>query len=213
LPPKKRPSPPRSKRPTVTGLREARRGQVAVELDGESWRVLPVQAVAEAGLRVGCVLDRERARALTRGRRRAAALAVAGSALRRRALSEQELDARLERRGVAAGDRDEARRTLADAGYLDDTRFARSRASALAERGSGDALIRDDLEQRGIATEIVEEALMALAPESERLQAELHRRGAGPSTLRRLATRGFAPELLEDLAAASVARSDDEVVG
>ena len=186
---------------------------MAVELDGGPWRELPVQAVADAGLWVGCVLDRERARLLARGRRRAAALAAAGSALRRRALSEQELDVRLRRRGVAGADREAARRTLADAGYLDDANFALSRAASLAERASGDALIRHDLEQRGIAPELVEEALAALPPEAERMRAELRRRGSGPATLRRLAARGFAAELLEDLAAAPVARSDDDVVG
>src|SRR3954466_11849560 len=124
---KKRSSPP-SNPPTVTGLHAAPRGQVAVELDGQAWRVLPVPAVGEAGLWGGCTLDRERVRQLARGRRRAAALAVAGSALRRRALSERELDERLERRGVRAGDREGARRTLLEAGYLDDARFAASRA-------------------------------------------------------------------------------------
>ncbi len=186
---------------------------MAVELDGESWRELPVQAVADAGLWVGCTLDRERGRALARGRRRAAALAVAGSALRRRALSERELDVRLQRRGVAGGDREEARRTLVAAGYLDDARFAAARATALAERGSGDALIRHDLEQRGVIPELIEDALSALAPESERVRDELRRRGNGPATLRRLAARGFAPELLEDLATAPVASPDDDVVG
>lgn len=197
----------------MTGLHEARRGQVAVELDGKAWRVLPVQAVADAGLWVGCTLDRERARGLASGRRRAAALAAAGSALRRRALSERELDVRLQRRGVAGGDREEARRTLVAAGYLDDARFAAARAASLAERASGDALIRHDLEQRGIAPELIEEALSTLPPESERVHDELLRRGSGPATLRRLAARGFAPELLEDLAAAPVAPSDDDVVG
>ena len=196
----------------MTGLHEARRGQVAVELDGESWRVLPVQAVADAGLWVGCTLDRERARGLARGRRRTAALAAAGSALRRRALSEWELDVRLQRRGVSGGDREEARRTLVAAGYLDDARFAAARAASLSERASGDALIRHDLEQRGIAPELIEEALSALPPESERVRDELRRRGNGPATLRRLAARGFAPELLDDLAAAPVAPPDDDVV-
>jgi regulatory protein len=172
-----------------------------------------VQAVADAGLWVGCTLDRERARGLARGRRRAAALAVAGSALRRRALSEQELDVRLQRRGVAGGDREEARRTLAAAGYLDDARFAAARAASLAERGSGDALIRHDLDQRGVAPELIEEALAALSPEGERARDELLRRGNAPATLRRLAARGFAPELIEDLAAAPVAPLDDDVVG
>jgi regulatory protein len=213
LQPKKRPSPPRSSAPTVTGLREVHRGQVAVELDGEPWRSLPVQAVADAGLFVGCTFDRERARTLSRGRRRAEALAAGVSALSRRALSEQELATRLERRGVAEADRDEALRTLAGAGYVDDARFAVARAAALAERGSGDALIRHDLEQRGVVAELIDHALSALPSEAERVRVELERRGRGASTLRRLAARGFAPELLEDLAAASVARSDDGVVG
>ena len=197
----------------MTGLHAAPRGQVAIELDGRAWRVLPVPAVAEAGLWVGCMLDRERARQLARGRRRAAALAVAGSALGRRALSERELDERLERRGVRAGDREGARRTLVEAGYLDDARFAASRAAALAERGSGDALVRHDLEQRGIPPHLVSEALAALPPERERACAELARRGDGPQTLRRLAARGFSPDVLEDIGAGAVAPLDDGVVG
>jgi regulatory protein len=213
LQPRKKQSPPRSSAPAVTGLREARRGLVAVELDGGPWRSLPVQAVADAGLYVGCTLDRDRARMLARGRRRAEALAAGASALSRRALSEQELDERLRRRGVAAVDRDEARRTLAGAGYVDDARFAVARAAALAGRGSGDALIRHDLEERGVALEVIEVALSALPSEAERVRTELERRGGGASTLRRLAARGFAAELLEDLAAASVARPDDGVVG
>jgi regulatory protein len=197
----------------VTGLHAAPRGQVAVELDGRTWRVLPTSLVAEAGLWVGCTLDRERARQLAHGRRRAAALAVAGSALRRRARSEQELDERLERRGVRARDREGVRRTLLDAGYLDDPRFAASRAERLAERGSGDALVRHDLEQRGIPPHLVEQALAALPPERDRARDELLRRGAGPKTLRRLAARGFSPDVLEEVAAAGVARPDDRVVG
>jgi regulatory protein len=197
----------------VTGLREARRGRVAVELDGASWREFSVEAVADAGLWVGCTLDRERARGLARGRRRAAALAVAGSALRQRALSERELDSRLERRGVSGGDREEARRTLVAAGYLDDARFAAARAASLAERASGDAFIRHDLEQRGIAGELIDEALSTLPAERERVRDELLRRGNTPATLRRLAARGFALDVLEDLAAAPVAPFDDDVVG
>src|SRR3954452_5695090 len=88
-------SPPRSSPPTVTGLHEARRGQIAVELDGASWREFSVQAVVDAGLWVGCTLDRERARRLARARRRAAALAVAGSAPRRRGLAAREPRVRL----------------------------------------------------------------------------------------------------------------------
>ena len=58
-----------------------------------------------------------------------------------------------------------------------------TRAEQLAERGSGDALIRDDLERRGVAAELVERALDALEPERERaarIAARARRRAARP---------------------------------
>ena len=39
--------------PTVTGLREDRRGRVAVELDGSPWRTLPADVVVRAGSPAG----------------------------------------------------------------------------------------------------------------------------------------------------------------
>ena len=89
-------------------------------------------------------------------------------ALRYRDRSAAELDARLERRGVGEAEREQALETLERIGYVDDERFARTRAEQLADRGSGDALIRHDLEGRGLAAELVEAALAALEPERER---------------------------------------------
>ena len=45
--------------PTVTALRDDRRGRVAVELDGAPWRVLPLDVVARAGIavRVGPIVS------------------------------------------------------------------------------------------------------------------------------------------------------------
>jgi regulatory protein len=199
--------------PVVTSLQAERRGGLAVELDGARWRSFPVEAVAAAGLYVGCELDRERARRLARARRRAAALAHAAAALRRRALTAQELDERLRRRRVRGSDRAEAARVLGDAGYLDDARFAAARALWLAERESGDALIRDDLERRGIDGETVLAALAGLAPESKRAREVLDRRGGGPATARRLTVRGFSEDAIEQALAEHVARHGDGVVG
>ena len=199
--------------PTVTALRAAGRGRVGVELDGSPWRAFPVEAAASAGLYVGCELDRERVRRLARARRRAVAVATAAASLRRRALTERELEERLERRGVRRSDRQDAVKVLGDAGYLDDARFAAARAESLAERGSGDALIRHDLETRGVEAETVEAALAALAPEAERARELVRRRGAGAATARRLASRGFAPDAVEEALAEHVARNGDDVVG
>lgn len=123
-------------------------------------------------------------------------------ALRARDRSAAELEARLERRGVGEAERAQALETLVRLGYVDDGRFARARATQLAERGSGDALIRHDLEARGLAPELVAAALDELEPEQERAQRLIATRGRTPKTARYLASRGFG----EDALAALVAR-------
>ena len=85
---------------------------------------------------------------------------------------------------------------------MDDERFARARAERLADRGSGDALIRDDLERRGLAAEAVELALGSLEPERERAERIAELRGRTVKTARYLASRGFGDEALEALVAA-----------
>jgi regulatory protein len=199
--------------PTVSALRPDRRGRVAVDLDGTPWRSFPVEAAAAAGLYVGCELDRERARALARARRRAAAVDAGARALGRRALTTYELDARLARRGVRPNDRAAAAGVLGAAGHLDDARFAATRAAALADRDSGDALIQDDLEQRGLDAETIAAALAALPAEAERAAEIVHRRGRSLATARRLASRGFSPEAVDDALGYHVANGHGDAVG
>lgn len=122
-------------------------------------------------------------------------------ALRFRDRSTAELDARLARRGVREPERARALETLERVGYVDDGRYARARAEQLADRGSGDALIRHDLEGRGIAAELVERALAALEPERERAERVLERRGRSLTTARYLAARGFGADVLESVVA------------
>lgn len=122
-------------------------------------------------------------------------------ALRHRDRSAAELDARLERRGVGEAEREQALETLERVGYVDDDRFARTRAEQLAARGSGDALIRHDLEARGLAAEHVEAALAALEPERDRAAEIAARRGRSLKTARYLASRGFDPDALEGIVA------------
>lgn len=137
------------------------------------------------------------------------AVELALRALRFQDRSAAELDARLSARGIASGERHEVLETLVHAGYVDDERLAHTRAAALAERGCGDAMIRADLDGRGVAPDLVERALAALDSERVRAERAVARRGGGLKTVRYLAARGFGEEALEVI----VARSVDGAVG
>jgi len=185
---------------TVTALRERKRGKVEVELDGEPWRVLPATVVVRAELRVGRRLDRESARLLARELRRDKALARATRALASRDRSRGELEARLNAAGVSDTARDEALGSLEAAGLLDDARVAGSRARELARRGYGNAAIRSDLRLRRIASETIAAAVEELEPEAERAVRALNGKERTPAMLRRLVSRGFSRDTIEELA-------------
>jgi SOS response regulatory protein OraA/RecX len=186
--------------PVVTGLRERKRGRVAVELDGRSWRVLPTDAVVRAGLAVGRPLDRPTARELAREVRRAKALAAATRSLAASDRSRKALEQRLARAGHSAAAREDAIASLARAGALDDARLAQSRAELLARRGYGDRAIQADLRRRQVAPEAAASAVADLEPEIERLRGTLENEILTPALLRRLAGRGFSRETLEEVA-------------
>ncbi|HVN61251.1 MAG TPA: RecX family transcriptional regulator [Gaiellaceae bacterium] len=189
----------------VTALRSRRPGRVAVELDGAPWRVLPSDVAVTAGLAVGERLDRARLRDLRRELRRHEALAAAAGTLRHRDLSSRALEARLARRSVRPPERAEALQILERAGVVDDTRFGAGRARALAERGWGDAAIRDDLERQAVPDELIGPALEALAPETDRARALVLRRGGGQATARWLARKGFGEDAIESATASPIA--------
>jgi regulatory protein len=126
-------------------------------------------------------------------------LELAARALRHRDRSRRDVDDRLARAGVGDAARSDALEALERVGYVDDGRFARTRAAALAERGYGDAYIRADLEGQGVPAEAVDEAVAALPSEPERAAALVGRSGRDPRTAARLARKGFAPETLEEV--------------
>jgi regulatory protein len=174
-------------------------------LDGEPWRTLPAEVVLRAGLDVGVELDRARARRVRQELRRHEAMEQAARVLRRRDVSAAELDARLDRARIAPAVRSETIERLTDAGAVDDARFARARAQALADRGAGDLLVRHDLAGRGIAAPAIEEAIALLEPERVRAARICGRRGSGAKTARYLARKGFSEEAIESSCAEGVA--------
>jgi regulatory protein len=138
-------------------------------------------------------------------REQARALDLATRALARRDFSARSLRERLCRAGFGPAELDQVLAVLRRGGLLDDERFARQRAQALAERGKGDDAIRFDLEQQGVGPEPVEDALAALEPERDRAERIIARQGNGPKTARLLASRGFDHEVAELALEAAVA--------
>jgi SOS response regulatory protein OraA/RecX len=185
--------------PEITGLREVSASAVLVELDGAPWRKIPLTAAARAGLSVGRRLEREDLRLLGRELRRAEALTKATRMLARRPLPRALLEERLEQKGVAPVAREEAVEALEQAQYLDDRSYALERARSLAERSYGDRAIRYILEQEQVGSELIEEGVVALAPESERARAIAGSVPDRKKLIGRLARRGFAAETLEDI--------------
>ncbi len=117
-------------------------------------------------------------------------------ALHHRDRTELELEQHLRARGFSDDDRSQAVENLRRNGLVDDERFARSRASSLAERGAGDALIRARLGQAGVARELVDDALEAVEGETARARRIVGRRGASPKTARYLHGKGFSHDVI-----------------
>jgi SOS response regulatory protein OraA/RecX len=187
--------------PTVTGLRERKRGRVAVELDGKPWRTLPADVVVRTELTVGRRLDRTKGRELARELRRTKALASVTRSLAVSARSQRDLEMRLARAGHSAAASEDAIEALDRAGLLDDARLAETRAELLARRGYGDAGIRADLRRRLISADAAADAVARLEPELERARRLLSGESITPTVLRRLSGRGFSRDTLEEVTA------------
>jgi regulatory protein len=184
--------------PRVTALTAERVGtHVGVELDGVPWRRIPLEVAVRVGLAAGSELQRPELRALRRELRRAEALDIATRALVHRDRSRASLRTRLGAARIAPWAAEQALDTLERAGIVNDERFARARAEALAKRGSGDALIREELLAAGVPEGDVVEAIGALEPERERALGVAATRGESPATARWLARRGFGQDAIE----------------
>jgi regulatory protein len=122
---------------------------------------------------------------------------VAARSLRHHDRSRSELYERLAKAGVGEAERAEALDRLEQIGYVDDGRFAVTRASVLARRGQGNAAIRFDLRGRGVETEAIETALAELAPEGERAAQLADRLGRTPKAAAQLRRKGFGAEAIE----------------
>jgi regulatory protein len=137
------------------------------------------------------------------------ALATAYRHLNRRECTEAEMRTRLERSGVDLPDAEQAIAILLEQGSLDDARFARLLAEDKRELEQwGSDRIRQALRARGVAPELIDDALAAAdgEPEIDRALELLRRRFPSPVGDRRereralgmLLRKGYDSELALD---------------
>jgi regulatory protein len=141
------------------------------------------------------------------------ALEAAAKALAHRDRSAANLTAYLERHGAAPEEASRAVAQLQEAGYVDDARYASSRAQALAGRGYGDEGVRFELERDGVHADEIDAAVASLPPERERALSLVRAAKARTAAIRRLAAKGFSRDSIEAalaaLPAVETARADD----
>ncbi|MEX2464997.1 MAG: RecX family transcriptional regulator [Gaiellaceae bacterium] len=142
-------------------------------------------------------LDRPLLRRLRHELQHADALHRAGRALARRPLSEQRLEERLERQGLAPDARRNAVTRLKASGLVDDAKLARGRADSLAGRGWGNSAIAARLAADGFAESAARGAIETLEPEMERAVALVVNVPDRRKAWALLARRGFAPDSVE----------------
>lgn len=119
------------------------------------------------------------------------------AALARRDLTSSQLERRLLEAGFEPTACADALARASEAGYLDDGRVAVERARRLAERNASDAVIRADLEARGVPEERVEVALAAVTPELVRAERLAGRLGGGSRAARALVRKGYPDDVVE----------------
>lgn len=175
--------------------------------------------VLALGLEPGVDLDGTALDALRASAERVLAMETALRLLGVRLRSRREVDDRLRRRGISEATRRAVLDRLSDEGLLDDLRFARSWVQGrLAVRPSGGLRLRVELQRKGVAPEVIAQALAeSVTPADERrLALEVARarfrryRGDPPEVAyRRLAgvlqRRGFST--------AAIARALREIFG
>ena len=103
------------------------------------------------------------------------ALEYAARLLAPRAMSERALRDKLESKGFAAEDIDDAVKRLTEMGGLNDREFAGMVARHYVNRGFGRQKVAQELRRRGIGKEIADEILPGLAPCSSQVEAYLEK--------------------------------------
>lgn len=189
-------------RATITAIERAGRTRARrVFLEGERWRTLPADVIAELELREGSEVDTAELEEAIETAEMSSARARALRLVAARERSSAEVRDRLQAEGYSASAADAVVATLGDSGLIDDDRHAEALARSLVEiRGLGRSRVARDLAARGVTEEraaSVLETMCGRDREAERalsLARRLAPRVDGDASrlARRLVSRGFS---------------------
>lgn len=152
--------------PPITGVVTAivasgrREGRFDVVVDGKSAAVVSLDLIERLALRVGAGLDEGRGAALRDEAERLGVYDRAVGMLAAQGRSAKDLRRRLVLKGASAEHADAAVARLTEAGFLDEASYARQVArSRVAGRGDSRRRVAQVLAQKGVARDVVDEAV------------------------------------------------------
>jgi len=179
---------------------ERKKDRLLVKLDSGNLLRVTEEELLRFGLRAGMELDEEQIGALQSAAKTSSTKAVAANMIGSRALSKQELQRRLVRKGSDEADARAAADWLEDIGAVDDAAYAAAIVRDYGRRGYGPARVREELRHRGVPRELWDKALEEMPESSDILDALIRKKCRGdlsdPKEIKRvsdgLLRRGFS---------------------
>ena len=147
---------------------ERKKGRFLVKLEDGSLLRVTEEELLRFGLRSGMELDEARLEEIQASVKESSARAAAAGMIGRRALSRQDLQRRLVKKGAEEADAQAAVDWLEDIGAVNDAAYAAMLVRHYGGKGYGVARVKEELRHRGIPKEFWDEALKEL-PESEEI--------------------------------------------
>ncbi len=172
----------------ITGIAAAgrRAGRFEIAVDGKTVALVSVDIVDRLGLRIGLVLDERAGRALVDAAGMLATYDRAVGLLAVQGRSARDLERTLKQRGEPVPNIAAAIERLTEAGLIDDASYARQLArSRVSGRGDSRRRVAQVLAQKGVAREVVQEAVTEVF-EDEAVDEEGLAESAGRKKLRSL---------------------------
>ena len=155
--------------PTVTQISEHPRkpGRYIIDVDGAEFAVVNVDALTEAKVRIGVVIDDVRAAQLKEAGEVVETYDRALNLLAFRARSARELGRRLMEKGASAATVDKVIDRLRDVGLIDDADFARQLARSKVSSGASRRRLHQELFKRGVARDVADAAVAEVLEEED----------------------------------------------